>query len=68
MINKNSRKDNNRVLIRIGGFAQNTLSRLRRKQGVWGYAPTSKILKKLRHGDFLIWCKWLAICVACYST
>ena len=52
MRNKNSEKDNNCVLIRIGGFVQNTLCRLRRKQGVWGYAPTSEILKNSGTGFF----------------
>lgn len=67
MISKNSEINNTCVLIRIGGFVKNTLCRLRRIKGVWGYAPTSKILKNPVR-SFLIWCKWLAICVACYST
>lgn len=46
MISKNSEINNTCVLIRIGGFVKNTLCRLRRIKGVWGYAPTSKILKK----------------------
>lgn len=45
MINKNKEKDKQCVLIRIGGSAQNTICRLRHKKGVWGYAPTSGILK-----------------------
>lgn len=45
MISKNSEINNTCVLIRIGGFVKNTLCRLRRIKGVWGYAPTSKILK-----------------------
>lgn len=53
MTSKNKIKDNNRVLIRIGGFVQNTKSRLwRYTKGVWGYAPTSKILKNSGTGFF----------------
>lgn len=53
MISKNKGKDNTCILIRIDGFVQNTQCRLRRnKQGVWGYAPTSKILKNSGTGFF----------------
>ncbi len=53
MTSRNKGKNNNCVLIRIGGFVKNTQCRLRRyKQGVWGYAPTSKILKNSGTGFF----------------
>ena len=53
MTSKNKEKYNNRVLIRIGGFVQNTQSRSRRyKQGVCGCAPASKILKNSGTGFF----------------
>ncbi len=68
MINKNKKKDIQCVLIRIGGSAQNTICRLRRKRRGLGICPNKQNIKKLRHGDFLIWCKWVPICVACYST